>query len=494
MFKYRPNLIAVCGFMAAVCMSLLVGCGGGKAAASTAVPVSAPVSAAAPLAPTSLAATPGDMQVSLTWSASSGATSYNVKRSNTSGGPYTQIAVAVATSYTDTSLTNGAMYYYVVSALNSVGESVNSEQVNALPIAPAPPPTTFGTWSNVTPSNANLTDYLSCGNYGTQSAQSDSAHPSHVYAQFMCQGIWKSTDYGASWTGPINTGANGASVSDCAGGITVSPSRNGGGPTIYQACIRGSGGGFWKSVDGGVNWTKYFVAPGGSRQDYYPPVIDPYDENHLLMAGHEMDSLVESTDGGISWANVHIESGMFENGGTAAIFFINTGNASTTRGTWLWMAQWNEGRIGTWRTTNSGVNWIQVDKNEHSHGASQIYQPDTSGVIFMAGAYSGNGWGVSRSSDYGQTWVHVGNYIAETIVVGTSKTLYSMGGGPIGIGGVLDPGFELAAQSGLGTWVQPGTPSGLTQGTAQIAVLNDGTHNILVNAAWNSGIWRYVEP
>src|SRR5207244_1405140 len=45
----------------------------------------------APAAPTNLTATAGSGQVGLSWSASSGATSYNVKRSSTSGGPYTTI-------------------------------------------------------------------------------------------------------------------------------------------------------------------------------------------------------------------------------------------------------------------------------------------------------------------------------------------------------------------------------------------------------------------
>ena len=45
-----------------------------------------------PPAPTNLVATAGNAQVGLSWSASSGATSYNVQRSTTSGGPYTTIA------------------------------------------------------------------------------------------------------------------------------------------------------------------------------------------------------------------------------------------------------------------------------------------------------------------------------------------------------------------------------------------------------------------
>ena len=93
-----------------------------------------------PAAPTGLAATPGDAQVSLSWNASSGAGSYNVKRSTTSGGPYTTIASGVtSTSYTDPGLTNGTTYYYVVSASSACGESASSVEVSAMPAA-APVP------------------------------------------------------------------------------------------------------------------------------------------------------------------------------------------------------------------------------------------------------------------------------------------------------------------------------------------------------------------
>ncbi len=92
-----------------------------------------------PSVPTGLQAVAGNAQVSLTWTTNSGATSYHVKRATTSGGPYTQIAAPVSTSYTDTSVTNGTTYYYVVSALNSAGESANSTQVSATPTAPTAP-------------------------------------------------------------------------------------------------------------------------------------------------------------------------------------------------------------------------------------------------------------------------------------------------------------------------------------------------------------------
>jgi hypothetical protein len=453
--------------------------------------VSATPKAVIPAAPTNLTATAGDAQVRLTWSASSGATSYNVKRSTTSGGPYAQTAVSTSNSYTDTALTNGTTYYYVVSAVNSAGESANSAQVSALPSNP--PPTTFGTWTDVTPAGVNLTSNLSCNNFGTQSVQPDPAHPSNLYTQFHCQGIWKSTDYGANWIGPINTGTNGALVGDCAGGVAISPSSTASIPTIYESCIRGSGIGFWKSVDGGVNWIRYSVAPT-SRQDYFPPVFDPYDENHLLMSAHEFNSLVESVDGGQNWTSVALAPGMAQNGATGFVFFIDTGSASTTRGTWLWSGQASGGNIGTWRTSDSGASWIQVDKNEHAGGATQIYQPDTKGVVYMAGANSALGAGVLRSTDYGLTWTHVGMNTAETVVIGTSNDVYAMYGVPVGPGVTTNSVFEVASQPGNGEWVMPGTPATLTQGSAQISVVNDGSHNILVGAMWNSGVWRYIEP
>jgi hypothetical protein len=467
----------------------------GESANSTEVTTTPKAPSAPPAPPTNLTATAGDTQVSLTWSASTGAKSYNVKRSGTSGGPFTRIATTTSTSYTDTGLTDGTTYYYVVSAINSAGESANSAQVSAVPSTP--PPTIFGTWVDVTPAAVNLTSALSCGNYGTQSAQVDPAHPSDLYAEFNCQGIWKSTDYGVTWTGPINTGTNGAMVSDCAGGIAISPSSTATVPTIYESCIRGSGLGFWKSVDGGVDWTRYAIA-ATSRQDYFAPVIDPYDENHLLMTAHEFDSLVESVDGGQTWTSVPLASGMLQNVTpsfkSAFVFFINTGNASTTRGTWLWLAQASGGTFGTWRTSNGGAAWVQVDKNEQPGGASQIYQVGATGVVYMAGVYSALGFGVLRSPDFGQTWIHVGMTNNESVVAGTSKIVYSMYGNAVGPGNTTNPFFEVASQPGAGTWVAPGTPATMTQGSAQIAVVNDGTHNILIGAMWNSGLWRYIEP
>ncbi|PJJ08402.1 putative secreted protein (Por secretion system target) [Flavobacterium sp. 1] len=59
--------------------------------------------------------------------------SYNVKRSATSGGPYTIVGTVAGTKYTDTTVSNGTAYYYVVSSIDSTGENPNSTEVKATP-------------------------------------------------------------------------------------------------------------------------------------------------------------------------------------------------------------------------------------------------------------------------------------------------------------------------------------------------------------------------
>ncbi|TAL02925.1 MAG: hypothetical protein EPO07_06800 [Verrucomicrobia bacterium] len=93
---------------------------------------------APPAAPTNLVATIGDASVALSWSASSNATSYYVKRSLTSAAGYTSIATNASLAFTNTGLINGTLYYFVVSAVNVSGESTNSAPISARPTSFAP--------------------------------------------------------------------------------------------------------------------------------------------------------------------------------------------------------------------------------------------------------------------------------------------------------------------------------------------------------------------
>jgi len=89
-----------------------------------------------PAAPGSLSATPGNAQVSLAWTAASGATAYRVHRGTASGGPYTIIrSNLIGTAFTDTGLVNGTPYFYIVTGTNGAGEGASSNQASATPVA-----------------------------------------------------------------------------------------------------------------------------------------------------------------------------------------------------------------------------------------------------------------------------------------------------------------------------------------------------------------------
>lgn len=103
-----------------------------------------------PGVPMGLSATPGNSVVDLSWNEAVNAMGYNVMRSTTNGGPYTVLANDISsTTYLDDTVTNGITYYYVVSALNSGGESQNSAQVS---VTPAPPVTAY--WTNTASASA----------------------------------------------------------------------------------------------------------------------------------------------------------------------------------------------------------------------------------------------------------------------------------------------------------------------------------------------------
>ena len=120
----------------------IVGCAGGIKSGTPTTGTGSGGSGATstiPAAPTSVMATAGNAQVAIAWMASTGATSYHVKRSTTSAGPFTQISAPTTPTFTDSAVTNGTTYFYVVSALNSAGESPNSTAASAKPAAPSQP-------------------------------------------------------------------------------------------------------------------------------------------------------------------------------------------------------------------------------------------------------------------------------------------------------------------------------------------------------------------
>ena len=110
-----------------------------------------------PPAPTGVAAGPGNGVVALAWNASAGATSYKVKRGTTSGTYGTIFGNIATNSYSDTSVTNETTYYYIVTAVNSIGESSPSTEVTCRPVLPFAPGETNAPAMTISGSTATIT-------------------------------------------------------------------------------------------------------------------------------------------------------------------------------------------------------------------------------------------------------------------------------------------------------------------------------------------------
>jgi fibronectin type 3 domain-containing protein len=107
-----------------------------------------------PSSPTNIAVMAGDSYVLIDWDApiSDGEyqiTNYSIYRGETLGGESLLIVIGNTTSYNDTGVTNDVIYYYFITAVNAIGESLFSESVNGTPsiivIVVNQPPTVFVT-------------------------------------------------------------------------------------------------------------------------------------------------------------------------------------------------------------------------------------------------------------------------------------------------------------------------------------------------------------
>jgi fibronectin type 3 domain-containing protein len=154
----------------------------------------------APSAPTGLNATDvSDTQINLTWNAASGATSYNVKCSTSSGGSYTTIATGVSTtSYSNSGLTASTTYYYVVSATNAGGTSGDSAEASAT--TQAPPDTT----SPAAPSGLGAT----AGNGSVSLDWNNNSEP-----DFASYTVYRSTTSGSGYSS-IASGLSSSAYTD----------------------------------------------------------------------------------------------------------------------------------------------------------------------------------------------------------------------------------------------------------------------------------------
>jgi predicted phage tail protein len=142
--------------------------------------------ASVPSAPTNIAATPGILNVTLSWDSpsdngGSALTGYNIYRSSTNGSGYSLLTSlsSLTLTYTDVTVSNGETYYYVVRAVNEIGESQNSDEVSAVPINDVTSTTTSISTSTTTKTSS------SSSSVSTTESQDPPASPSFEFIQIL---------------------------------------------------------------------------------------------------------------------------------------------------------------------------------------------------------------------------------------------------------------------------------------------------------------------
>jgi photosystem II stability/assembly factor-like uncharacterized protein len=245
------------------------------------------------------------------------------------------------------------------------------------------------------------------------------SQPNLFYIGAVNGGVWKSDDYGRTWT-PIFDQEPSQSI----GAIAVAPSDHN---IIYVASGEGLhrpdlsvGNGIYKSTDAGKTWTHLGLRDG---QQIPALVVDPRDPNKVFAAvlGHpygpnQERGIFRSTDGGSTWQKILYKD---ENTGGSDIE-IDFSNPDVLYAS-LWEVRegpWEDNNQfqgiggGLFKSTDAGNTWHpltnglpKVTQINVAIAASQPNRLYAAVATTERGEYgSGAGLGLYRSDDAGETW------------------------------------------------------------------------------------------
>lgn len=249
-------------------------------------------------------------------------------------------------------------------------------------------------------------------------------------------GLYKSTDSGATWTGPFGsaqfTGRTIASINiDRANpNILLAATASGifGVGAAQPAALAPRG--IYRSTDAGLTWTCTTCGAGTDNNRYNNIVQDPITSTTWFAAGWQSGlgagtlngGLVKSVDNGVTWTQVGGTGGLPAAAAAWGRATVTVGKApadSTATyyvGNSFTNAGQNPGRI--YRSTDGGVNWTLLTAANGYCGGQCFYdqpvwaQPDNPTIVYHGGAGAVASAGntrsnVRRSLDGGTTFVDI---------------------------------------------------------------------------------------
>jgi len=258
---------------------------------------------------------------------------------------------------------------------------------------------TGSTWVNIGPTKAN---YLQNGSYTlnktdtgrVRSVVIDPTNNNTIYVAFSGGGVWKTTDGGATWA-PLTETVGSLST----GALAMDPNN----PSVLYLGLGdpfdGTGVGLLKSTDGGATWFNPVYL--GSSTQIPDLIVAPGDSNIVIAATNA--GLFRSVDAGASFSAITLNTGkpavpyawsIAWAGGTSFVATLEADPLSTATTT--------DGQI--WRSGDNGATWTRAT-GVTATGLGRMTvtsAPSSRSTLYALGAnFSGNLADIFKSTNGG---------------------------------------------------------------------------------------------